>query len=93
MYYSKLNSNEEQNNKPVDLFADNEPKEERDEQVSPYWIDHPEMKKRAVDFLPTNEVQFWKDLIEKYLFVLIKDKEVCVITSAVHSATLNMPIF
>jgi hypothetical protein len=82
------------NNKPVDLFAENESEEVRDEQeVSPYWIDHPEMKKKAVDFLPTNEVQFWKDLIEKYLFVLIKDKEVCVIMSAVHFATLNMLIF
>jgi hypothetical protein len=49
----------------------------RDEQVSPYWIDHhPEMKKGIVDFLPTQEVQFWKDLIDKYLHIIPKDVKV-----------------
>lgn len=53
---------------------DPEPKEVRDEQVTPYWIDHhPEMKKGFVDFLPSKEVQFWNDLIDKYLYVLKKD--------------------
>jgi hypothetical protein len=66
----------------------------RDEEVAPSWIDHhPEMKKGTVAFLPTIELQFWKDLIDKYLFVLIKDKAVSVIVSAVHFPTLNIPIF
>jgi hypothetical protein len=53
--------------------------------VNPYWIDHyPEMKKGAVEFLPSNEKQFWKDLIDKYLHVLLKDKKASVIISVVH---------
>jgi hypothetical protein len=57
----------------------------RDEEVSPYWIDHhPEMKRGVVDFLPSNEVQFWNELIDKYLFVLLKDSKVSVIIPAVH---------
>jgi hypothetical protein len=93
MYYSKLKKLT-QNNIPVNLFADNGLKEVPDEQVNPYWIDHhPEMKKGAVEFLPSNEVQFWKDLIERYLFVLIKDVNVSAIISGVHFPTLNMPFF
>lgn len=63
----------------TDTFTDNEdiePKEERDEQVTPYWIDHyPEMRKGVVDFLSSKEEQFWKDLIDKYLYVLVKNAE------------------
>jgi hypothetical protein len=56
------------------LCTDIEPKEERDEQVTPYWIDHyPEMRKGVVDFLSSKEEQFWKDLIDKYLYVLVKN--------------------
>lgn len=58
------------------MCADVSRKDERDEQVTPYWIDHhPEMRKGVVDFLPTKEDKFWKDLIDKYLFVLVKDAE------------------
>jgi hypothetical protein len=58
------------------LCTDIEPNEERDEQVTPYWIDHyPEMRKGVVDFLSSNEEQFWKDLIDKYLYVLVKNAE------------------
>jgi hypothetical protein len=64
------------------------------EQVTPYWIDHhPEMKKGVVDFLPSNEVQFWNNLIDKYLFVLKKDVYVSIVITAVYFYTLNMPIF
>jgi hypothetical protein len=63
-----------------------------DDQVAPYWIDHnPEMKKGIVDFLPSIEVQFWNDLIDKYLYVLKKDVTVSVVISAVHFPTLNVP--
>ena len=65
-----------QNSSPFDLLADVESKEARDEQVTPYWIDHhPEMKKGVVDFLSSKEDQFWKDLIDKYLYVLQKDAQ------------------
>jgi chitin synthase len=68
--------------------------EVRDEDVSPYWIDHePEMKKGSVDFLPTKEIQFWNKLINKYLLPLDKDAEVSAVISAVHFPTLNIPIF
>ena len=53
--------------------------------MTPYWIDHhPEMKKGNVDFLPSKEVQFWNDLIDKYLYVLKKDVKVSVLISIVH---------
>ena len=82
------------NNNTENLFAGTEPKEVRDEQVAPYWIDHhPEMKKGIVDFLPSKEVQFWNDLIDKYLYPLDKDAKVSVVITAVHFSTLNEPIF
>ena len=71
-------------------MADIESKEVRDDLVSPYWIDHhPEMKKGMVDFLPTKEKEFWNDLIDKYLHVLIKDDKVSVVIAAVHFPTLT----
>lgn len=66
----------------------------RDARVNPYWIDQQlEMKKGDVDCLPPKEVQFWNDLIDKYLFVLIKDEKVSVIISGVHFPILNIPFF
>jgi hypothetical protein len=59
--------------------------------VTPYWIDHhPEMKKGVVDFLSSKEDQFWKDLIDKYLFVLVKDAKVRVAISTVYFSILSM---
>jgi hypothetical protein len=76
------------------MFTGNESKEVRDERVNPYWLDQlPEIKKGDVDCLPSKEVQFWNDLIDKYLFVLKKDEKVSVIISGVHFPTLNMPFF
>lgn len=63
----------------TDSLTDNEDKEpkcERDDDVSPYWIDQPEMKRGNVEFLPSTELQFWKDVIDKYLHPLIKDAKV-----------------
>jgi hypothetical protein len=66
----------------------------RDDNVNPYWIDHhPEMKKGNKDFLSTKEVQFWNDLIDKYLYTMDKDVKVSVVITAVHFPTLNIPIF
>jgi hypothetical protein len=33
------------------------------------------MRKGVVDFLSSKEEQFWKDLIDKYLYVLVKNAE------------------
>jgi hypothetical protein len=64
----------------------------REEQVTPYWIDHhPEMKKGIVEFLSPKETQFWNDFIDKYLYVLKKDVTVSVVISAAHFPTLNVP--
>jgi hypothetical protein len=47
------------------------------------------MKRGVVDFLPSNEVQFWNDLIDKYLFVLLKDSKVSVIIPAAHFSNIK----
>lgn len=50
------------------------PRDERDFLTNPYWIEDPELKKGEVDFLSSAEVQFWKDLIDKYLYPIDQDK-------------------
>ncbi|XP_046403163.1 chitin synthase chs-2 isoform X1 [Ischnura elegans] len=52
-----------------------EPKHERDDLVNPYWIEDPELKKGAIDYLSSTEIQFWKDLLEKYLYPIDANKE------------------
>jgi chitin synthase len=51
-----------------------EPKEERDNLINPYWIEDRELGRGEVDYLSGAEIQFWKDLIEKYLHPLDADK-------------------
>lgn len=41
-------------------------KNERDFLTNPYWIEDSDLKKGEVDFLSSAEIQFWKDLIDKY---------------------------
>lgn len=43
--------------------------------TNPFWIEDPELKKGEVDFLSSAETQFWKDLIDKYLFPIDQDKD------------------
>ncbi|XP_046803681.1 chitin synthase chs-2 isoform X3 [Lucilia cuprina] len=50
-----------------------EPKQERDFLTNPYWIEDPDLRKGEVDFLSSAELQFWKDLIDKYLFPIDND--------------------
>ncbi|KAL7036519.1 hypothetical protein ACKWTF_008831 [Chironomus riparius] len=50
------------------------PQNERDFLTNPYWIEDAELKKGEVDFLSSAEVQFWKDLIDKYLYPIDQDK-------------------
>lgn len=59
-------------------------KDERDFLTNPYWIEDPELRKGEVDFLSSAELQFWKDLIDKYLYPIDQDKEeqVCVFYGA-----------
>lgn len=51
-------------------------KEERDDMVNPYWMeDEKAIRRGEIDYLPIKEVQFFKDLIEKYLKPLDSNKE------------------
>merc|ERR1711892_254401 len=40
---------------------------ERNDDTNPYWIEDENLKKGPVDYLPGTEINFWRDLIEKYL--------------------------
>ncbi|XP_045535412.1 chitin synthase chs-2 isoform X1 [Papilio machaon] len=51
------------------------PRERRDDLINPYWIEDPDLKKGEVDFLSQAETQFWKDLIDKYLYPIDANKE------------------
>merc|ERR1712223_29975 len=51
-----------------------EPKEERDDLINPFWIEDRDLGRGEVDYLSGPEIQFWKDLIEKYLFPIDADK-------------------
>jgi hypothetical protein len=45
------------------------------------------MRKGVVDFLSSKEEQFWKDLIDKYLYVLVKNAEASIHIHKVFSKT------
>jgi len=40
----------------------------------PYWLSDDGLKKGEVDVLSQQEEQFWKDLLEKYLYPIDEDK-------------------
>jgi len=40
----------------------------------PYWLNDDGLKKGEVDVLSQQEEQFWKDLLEKYLYPIDEDK-------------------
>nr|AGB51153.1 chitin synthase 1 variant B [Bactrocera dorsalis] len=50
-----------------------EPRQERDFLTNPFWIEDQDLRKGEVDFLSSTEIQFWKDLIDKYLFPIDND--------------------
>ena len=53
-----------------------EPQEERDDLINPYWVeDSKNLGRGEIDYLSGAEVQFWKDLIDKYLFPLDADSK------------------
>ncbi len=53
---------------------DHHVRHERDDLLNPYWIEDKELKNGEVAYLHPAEVQFWKDLIEKYLYPIDNDK-------------------
>ncbi|KAK3909060.1 Chitin synthase chs-2 [Frankliniella fusca] len=54
--------------------ATTEGKQKRDDLVDPYWIEDRDLKRGEVDFISTTEMQFWKDLLVKYLHPIDDDK-------------------
>lgn len=52
-----------------------EPKEERDDLINPFWIEDRDVGRGEVDHLSGVEIQFWKDLIDKYLHPIDADKQ------------------
>ena len=69
------------------------PRDERDFLTNPYWIEDVELKKGEVDFLSSAEVQFWKDLIDKYLYPIDQDKEEEVMCCNCNVVLINQSIF
>lgn len=51
------------------------PKVERDDLINPFWMEDKLLKRGVVGELEKSELQFWKDLIEKYLYPLNKNVE------------------
>ena len=58
-----------------DKSESTEPKEERDNLINPYWIEDRDLGRGEVDHLSGVEIQFWKDLIDKYLHPIDADKQ------------------
>ncbi|KAJ9577214.1 hypothetical protein L9F63_006188, partial [Diploptera punctata] len=68
---------EETSDQDTDPYTENTVRYKgRRDEVNPFWIDyHEELRKGGIEFLGTREKQFWRDLIDKYLFVLIKEEK------------------
>jgi chitin synthase len=43
--------------------------------TNPFWIEDVDLKKGEVDFVSSAEIQFWKDLIDKYLYPIDANKD------------------
>nr|AFM38193.1 chitin synthase [Anasa tristis] len=65
---------EDKDSEDSDTASTGEPKEVRNDDINPFWIEDKELKKGPVAFLSANEVQFWKDLLDKYLYPIDEDK-------------------
>lgn len=48
---------------------------QRNDEVNPFWIDDRDLRNGKTSFLSGDETNFWKELIEKYLRPIDKDKE------------------
>ncbi|CAC5365574.1 CHS1 [Mytilus coruscus] len=59
------------------LFTRQEQREKpRDELVCPFWIEDPDVRYGDIEYMTTNEVNFWEKFIEKYLKPLDMSNEV-----------------
>ncbi|KAE8752755.1 chitin synthase isoform B, partial [Frankliniella occidentalis] len=67
-------SAEDQLNDSDSDTATTEGKQRRDDLVDPFWIEDRDLKRGEVDFISTTEMQFWKDLLAKYLYPIDDDK-------------------
>ncbi|XP_034230764.1 chitin synthase chs-2 isoform X3 [Thrips palmi] len=54
--------------------ATTEGRQKRDDLVDPFWIEDRDLKRGEVDFISMTEMQFWKDLLAKYLYPIDDDK-------------------
>ncbi|CAA9997013.1 unnamed protein product [Nesidiocoris tenuis] len=72
---------EDQDSDDSDTASTDEPKVERNDDINPYWIEDKEIRKGPVAFLSANELQFWRDLLEKYLYPIDDDKNERVLIS------------
>lgn len=62
----------------------------------PYWLSDEGLKKGEIDVLSMQEEQFWKDLLEKYLYPIDEDKAEKVrnfISNAIISIALKFIVF
>ena len=62
------------NDEDVDS-ANSERKQKRDDLLNPYWIEDKTLKNGEVAYLHPQEITFWKELIEKYLYPIDQNKE------------------
>lgn len=67
-------SEEDQLNDSDSETATTEGKQKRDDLVDPFWIEDRDLKRGEVDFISTTEMQFWRDLLAKYLYPIDDDK-------------------
>ncbi|XP_070509760.1 chitin synthase chs-2 isoform X6 [Chironomus tepperi] len=68
-------ASEEDSSEDSESDTSTAPQNERDFLTNPYWIEDADLKNGEVDFLSSAEIQFWKDLIDKYLYPIDQDKE------------------
>ena len=64
------NSNGEGSEEHIEVASDEiseKKREERNDMISPYWIEDPDLKKGPVKYLPGGEDKFWKEMIEQHL--------------------------
>ncbi|CAB3381251.1 Hypothetical predicted protein [Cloeon dipterum] len=54
-------------------YAPEVSKSVRDDLIDPFWTEDDDLKNGGIDFLTNEEEQFWKDLIDKYLYPLDED--------------------
>ncbi|CAF0778856.1 unnamed protein product [Didymodactylos carnosus] len=57
------------------LYSDDRQMIKRDELVNPAWIFHKSLKDSDIESLDPKEIQFFQQVIERYLYPLVEDKE------------------